>query len=130
VTTAAGCADCSQTLRNGPDVSANANYTYYVCADQDGCTANDYGGTSFATPAWAGYLALANEYEAHQGYPPLGFVNPVLYDIGLSSIYNHIFHDVTSGNNGYPATIGYDLATGWGSPNGYELIIALHRLLH
>ncbi len=130
VTTAAGCADCSQTLRNGPDVSANANYTYYVCADQDGCTANDYGGTSFATPAWAGYLALANEYEAHQGYPPLGFVNPVLYDIGLSSIYNHIFHDITSGNNGYPATIGYDLATGWGSPNGYELIIALHRLLH
>ncbi len=41
---------CSKTLRNGPDVSANANFTFYVCADQTTCTANDYGGTSFAAP--------------------------------------------------------------------------------
>jgi hypothetical protein len=47
-----------QTYRNGPDVSANANFTYYVCADQTTCTANEYGGTSFAAPMWAGYLAL------------------------------------------------------------------------
>src|SRR5208337_2304890 len=44
---------CSTTLRNGPDVSANANFTFYVCADQTTCTANDYGGTSFAAPMWA-----------------------------------------------------------------------------
>ncbi len=40
----------STTLRNGPDVSANANFTFYVCADQTTCTANEYGGTSFAAP--------------------------------------------------------------------------------
>ena len=40
----------STTLRNGPDVSANANFTFYTCADQTACLANEYGGTSFAAP--------------------------------------------------------------------------------
>src|SRR5580692_3297854 len=60
-TAAAGCSSCSKTLRNGPDVSANANFTFYVCADQTTCTANEFGGTSFAAPMWAGYLALVNQ---------------------------------------------------------------------
>ena len=51
----------STMYRNGPDVSANANFTFYVCADQTTCTANEYGGTSFAAPMWAGYLALVIE---------------------------------------------------------------------
>ena len=54
----------STTYRNGPDVSANANFTFYVCADQTTCTANVYGGTSFAAPMWAGYMALVNEQAA------------------------------------------------------------------
>ena len=125
VTAAAGCADCSQTYRNGPDVSANANYTFYVCADQTTCTTNVYGGTSFAAPMWAGYLALANQQAVSNGQPSLGFINPALYTIGLGSSYDTDFHDITGGNNGYPATVGYDLATGWGSPNGSALINAL-----
>lgn len=125
VTTAAGCANCSQTVRNGPDVSANANYTFYVCADQTTCTENDYGGTSFAAPMWAGYLALANQQAAANGQPPIGFINPTLYTIGLGSSYDTDFHDITSGSNGWPATVGFDLATGWGSPNGSGLINAL-----
>jgi kumamolisin len=125
VTAAAGCADCSQTYRNGPDVSANANYTFYVCADQTTCTANVYGGTSFAAPMWAGYLALANQQAVSNGQSTLGFINPTLYTIGLGSSYDSDFHDITSGSNGYPATVGYDLATGWGSPNGSALINAL-----
>ena len=122
---AAGCASCSKTYRNGPDVSANANLTFYVCADQEACTANDYGGTSFATPMWAGYLALANQQEVANGGKPLGFINPTLYTIGSGSNYATDFHDVTSGSNGYSATTGYDLATGWGSPNGAGLINGL-----
>ena len=123
--TAAGCSSCSQTLRNGPDVSANANFTFYVCADQTTCTANEYGGTSFATPMWAGYLALVNQQSVANGNKTLGFINPSLYTIGLSSSYDTDFHDITSGSNGYSATVGYDLATGWGSPNGANLINAL-----
>jgi len=122
---AAGCASCSQTYRNGPDVSANANFTFYVCADQTTCTANEYGGTSFATPMWAGYLALINQQSLANGNKTLGFINPSLYSIGAGSSYDADFHDITSGSNGYSATIGYDLATGWGSPNGSGLINAL-----
>lgn len=123
--TASGCADCSTTYRNGPDVSANANFTYYVCADREPCTANLYGGTSFAAPLWAGYLALVNQQAVAEGKSTLGFINPALYDIGLGASYDADFHDITSGSNGYPATPGYDLATGWGSPNGSALISAL-----
>jgi len=120
-----GCSSCSRTVRNAPDVSANADFTFYVCADQIGCTANRYGGTSFAAPMWAGYLALANQQSVASGNPPMGFINPSLYAIGLGSSYTSDFHDITSGSNGYLATVGYDLATGWGSPTGAALINAL-----
>jgi kumamolisin len=119
---AAGCSSCSKTIRNGPDVAANANYTFYVCADQTSCTANLYGGTSFAAPMWAGYLALANQQAVSNGQSTLGFINPLIYPIGAGSDYGKDFHDVTSGSNGYSATVGYDLVTGWGSPNGSGLI--------
>jgi subtilase family serine protease len=122
---AASCSSCSKTYRNGPDVSANANFTYYVCADQQACTANEYGGTSFAAPLWAGYLALVNEQSVSNGNKTVGFINPSLYTIGAGSSYDSDFHDITSGSNGYSATTGYDLATGWGSPNGAGLIAAL-----
>jgi kumamolisin len=126
VALAAGCSSCSQKYRNGPDVSANANFSFYVCADQTTCTANLYGGTSFAAPMWAGYLALANQQAVSNGSPTLGFINPTLYTIGAGTSYDTDFHDITSGTNGtYSATVGYDLATGLGSPNGANLINAL-----
>jgi subtilase family serine protease len=107
----------STTLRNGPDVSANANFTFYVCADQTTCTANEYGGTSFAAPMWAGYVALANQQLKADGYADLGFINPYLYAFGVSSSYGTDFHDITSGKSGtYSANTGFDLVTGWGSP--------------
>jgi subtilase family serine protease len=116
----------STTLRNGPDVAANANYTYYVCADQSACTANEYGGTSFAAPIWAGYMALVNEQAANNGNGLVGFVNPYIYPIGVGSTYSSNFHDITSGSSGkYSAVAGYDLVTGWGSPNGSGLINSL-----
>jgi kumamolisin len=116
----------STTLRNGPDVSANANFTFYVCANQTTCSANSYGGTSFAAPMWAGYIALANQQAVASGKPLLGYINPALYSLGTGTGYAADFHDVTSGISGsYSATSGYDLVTGWGSPNGTGLINAL-----
>jgi len=120
-----GCSSCSKTIRNAPDVSANANFTFYVCADQTTCTENTYGGTSFAAPMWAGYLALVNQQAVANGNHTLGFINPSLYTIGLGSSYGTDLHDITSGSNGFSATVGYDLATGWGSPNGSGLINSL-----
>lgn len=116
----------STTYRNGPDVSANANFTFYVCGDQRPCTANEIGGTSFAAPMWAGYIALVNQQLVVDGYSTLGFINPYLYSFGVSSSYDTDFHDITSGTSGsYAAVKGYDLVTGWGSPNGLGLIKAL-----
>ncbi|HXN98312.1 MAG TPA: protease pro-enzyme activation domain-containing protein [Candidatus Acidoferrales bacterium] len=116
----------STTLRNGPDVSANANFTFYVCADQTTCTANEFGGTSFAAPMWAGYVALANQQLANNGDATLGFLNPTIYSQNITSSYATDFHDITSGTSGsFSTTTGYDLVTGWGSPNGVGLINAL-----
>jgi kumamolisin len=108
----------STTYRNGPDVSANANFTFYVCADQTTCTANSYGGTSFAAPMWAGYVALVNQQLATNSQPAIGFLNPTIYAQNVTGAYTTDFHDITSGTSGsYSATTGYDLVTGWGSPN-------------
>jgi subtilase family serine protease len=115
----------STTLRNGPDVSANANFTFYTCADQEACLANEYGGTSFAAPMWAAYIALVNQQLVAQGKSTIGFIDPTIYAQNVTSVYDTDFHDITSGKSGsYSAVTGYDLVTGWGSPNA-GLIAAL-----
>jgi subtilase family serine protease len=115
----------STTLRNIPDVAGEANFDFYYCSDQSGC-GGGLGGTSFAAPMWAGYMALVNQQAIANGNPALGFVNPALYNIGVGSSYSTDFHDITSGTNGgFKAVAGYDLVTGWGSPNGANLINAL-----
>jgi subtilase family serine protease len=114
----------STTYRNGPDVSANANFTFYTCADQTTCLANEYGGTSFAAPMWAGFIALVNQQLAINAQSAgtsatfVGFLNPTIYNENLTSTtYATDFHDITSGKSGsYSAVVGYDLVTGWGSP--------------
>jgi subtilase family serine protease len=116
----------SATLRNSPDVAAEANFDFYVCADQQACVSNAYGGTSFAAPMWAGYMALVNQQAAQNGMPSVGFLNPAIYALAASSAsYAKAFHDVTTGSNGFNAVPGFDLATGLGSPNGAGLIAAL-----
>lgn len=115
----------STTLRNGPDVAANANFTFYTCADQTSCLANQYGGTSFAAPMWAAYVALANQQLALNGQPPIGQFNQTIYPQNTGSDYAADFHDISSGTSGsYSAVTGFDLVTGWGSPNS-GLIAAL-----
>lgn len=77
------------------------------------------GGTSEGSPQWAGIIADANQLAGH----PLGFLNLKLYSLGALVGQSQFFHDITNGNNsfngvpGYGATIGWDLASGWGTPN-------------
>jgi kumamolisin len=114
----------STTYRNSPDVAAEANTDNYIC--YDGTCAGGWGGTSFAAPRWAGYLALVNQQSLSMGRGTLGFLNPTLYSIGLGSSYGSNFHDITSGSNGtYSTEKGFDLVTGWGSPNGTGLLHTL-----
>ena len=120
----------STTLRNIPDVACLADVLIWLIAD-DG-SQGSVGGTSAATPLWAGFTALINQQAAANGRPTVGFLNPALYAIGESGDYTAAFHDITTGNNtnsvspdNFFAVPGYDLCTGWGSPAGGNLINAL-----
>ncbi|MGB2603032.1 MAG: protease pro-enzyme activation domain-containing protein [Candidatus Sulfotelmatobacter sp.] len=114
----------SKNYRNIPDVAAEANTNQYSCYD-GGCSGGN-GGTSYAAPQWAGLTAMANQQSIAGGGKALGFLNPAIYDIGVGTSYHKDFHDITSGSNGrYSAVTGYDLVTGWGSPDGPNLIDAL-----
>jgi hypothetical protein len=128
----------STTLRNMPDVASEANTDNFYCAN--GSCQGGIGGTSLSAPTWGGYLALANEQAAENatstGSSPIGFINPTIYTIGQGSSYDDDFHDITSGSDpcdanpscassSYNAVTGYDLVTGWGSPNGQSLLNAL-----
>lgn len=126
----------STNWRNIPDVAAEAEEDQFMVYNNYGATFNanedGWGGTSFAAPQWAGFMALVNQQAAEYGWPSLGFVNPAFYAIGNGANYTNCFHDTTSGNNewnksktSYVAKAGYDLCTGWGSPNGAALINAL-----
>ena len=111
----------SATMRNIPDVALTADVQMYLI--QNNGHAVSVGGTSAAAPLWAGFMALANQQAAANGKPPVGFLNPLLYQIGAGSRLQQDLHDISAGNNkGFNALSGYDLATGWGSPAGQSLI--------
>jgi subtilase family serine protease len=117
----------SATLRNVPDVALTADNVYVIYKNG---TIGDFGGTSCAAPLWAAFTALVNQQAANNGLPPVGFLNPAIYTIGKSAAYTSDFHDITIGNNSnghaqWSAVPGYDLCTGWGTPNGQNLINAL-----
>jgi subtilase family serine protease len=114
----------SRTLRNYPDVSAEANTNQWSC--YDGSCFGGNGGTSYAAPQWAGITAMANQQAVAGGGATLGFLNTAIYRIGVGSSFDTDFHDITSGSNGgYTAVTGYDLVTGWGSPQAANLIDTL-----
>jgi subtilase family serine protease len=114
----------STTLRNIPDVASESNASQYMCGN--GVCRDFGGGTSYAAPLWAGLIAMANQQAVANGDSYIGFLNPTIYGIGTGSSFGSDFHDITSGSNGgYSAVAGYDLVTGWGSPQGVNLINAL-----
>jgi Pro-kumamolisin, activation domain len=79
-------------------------------------------GTSLATPLWAGMTALLNQYMLQNNRPILGFLDPSLYVLGNGGVPYAAFHDVTSGTNGgFSASPGWDPATGWGSPDLWNI---------
>ena len=114
-----GINGASSSYRNAPDVSMEASSDYACSFGSCG----GYVGTSFATPRWAGFLALANQQASQAGNTSIGFINPILYSVGSSGNYGTDFHDITSGSNGsFSAGTNYDLVTGLGSPNGQAMI--------
>ncbi|GCE09704.1 S53 family peptidase [Dictyobacter aurantiacus] len=111
-----------------PDVSADADpytgYSMYCTASTDAYCSGwlTMGGTSAAAPLWAGIAADINQYLAAQSLPGLGNAHTPLYNLYNGTQTYPAFHDVTTGTNlYYPATLNYDLATGIGTPNAWNI---------
>jgi kumamolisin len=95
---------------------ADPNTGYQVRVDGQNMV---IGGTSAVAPLWAGLLALLNQKLPK----PMGFLNPLLYG---SLAGKGVTRDIVSGNNGaFAAGPGWDACTGWGSPQGSNLLAAL-----
>ena len=128
----------ADNARDLPDLSfaASPNHDGYLIVSFGEFGA--VGGTSAATPLFAGMLGLLNQYLGTKGAskPGLGNINPVLYRMAQST--KDVFHDIKTGDInvpcaqgtpgcvngllGYSAGPGYDLATGLGSADGYRLV--------
>lgn len=124
----------SATMRLVPDLSTTADpgtgFVQYftgtgqgVC--QQNCAAgwNSVGGTSIGAPMVSSMVAVAAQ---SCGVPRLGFINPSLYAMASTG-----FNDVTTGSNDlynlgeFSAGVGYDMASGLGSPNGAAFFAGL-----
>ena len=94
------------------------------------------GGTSFEAPTFSALVAIINQARNSTGQ---GVVNSTLYSLAATSAYATAFHDITSGGNqclsgtsycaspgttDYPATTGYDEASGLGSIDFFNLLNA------
>lgn len=116
--------------RGTPDVSYNAAVDggVLVYTSFGGPVWYIVGGTSAGSPQWAAIFAIANQVRAADQMAPIGFANPTLYGLTPAQRASD-FHDITVGNNslagvlsGNTATSGWDLASGWGTPNVTNLV--------
>ena len=128
----------NDTARHVPDISLSAavHDAYYIYFAG---TNGGVGGTSASAPSMAGIVALINQYQVSKGYqkqPGLGNINPQLYRLAQSA--SSSFHDIVDGSNvvpcsqgspdcltgsfGYLAGPAYDMATGLGSVDAYNLV--------
>lgn len=102
------------------------------------------GGTSASSPQTAGLVALANQARAAAGKSPIGNLNQAIYSAGFdksvafkdvvsqtfgpqpsATLHSNQVWDITPGAPlvldavpGHETTTGFDLTTGWGTPNG------------
>jgi kumamolisin len=116
VGSAAGPIASNGSHRGIPDVAGPAaqNMFYFNSATAYGS------GTSFAAPMWAGLVA---EMDAVRGRS-LGFIDNRIYALEAASAgaSSTGLVDITNGANCVtPATVGWDAATGWGSPRADAL---------
>ncbi len=119
--------------RDIPDISMGADGSapgFFVYSQTSGSSSPSLvatGGTSISSPMWAGISRLIAQ---SQGVTRLGNINPRLYELGNLQSASSGLHDITEGNNddngipGFSAGPGYDLVTGWGSPDIALLVAA------
>src|SRR5216684_3392084 len=111
--------------RDVPDVSlSSAGHDGYLIYQEGSLYV--VGGTSAASPSFAGAMALVVQHAAARQ----GNANTVFYSLAAKQRAGgaSVFHDITSGNNsvpgqtGFNAAVGYDQATGLGSVDASVLV--------
>jgi len=139
-----------------PDVAGNAgSFTGYLVSQPPDSPfpIAPVGGTSASAPMWAALMACIRETldSKFNQKIPVFFLNDFLYAVGKSAAFRDIVGGrvftldqrgqlapgefIPIGNNrstqadGYYAAEGFDLCTGWGSPNGVDLLNALQQWL-
>ncbi len=134
----------NDNTRDLPDISFTASWQidpYVICMNRSCKNSTSFGfystgGTSAAAPSFAGIVALLEQKAGGR----LGAINPVLYQLAASqfsqclgvasSTSGCVYNDVVTGTTAtpgapsayYPATPGYDMATGLGSVNVTNLL--------
>ena len=125
--------------RTVADVAFNADPSsgQYVAVITPGSSTvrwSSVGGTSLATPQWAGLMAVANATRALNGKAALGAPHAALYGqiASVPGTYAAAFADIVKGSDGScaacSAKTGYDQVTGLGSPNAASLLSTLSGL--
>jgi subtilase family serine protease len=131
----------SDGARDVPDVSLDASNDHDPYLIISGGAAYGIGGTSASAPAFAGIVAVLNQYLVQnqvQGSSGVGNINPKLYSMAGST--TTVFHPVTTGSNivpcvaatldctngqfGYKTGPGYNMVTGLGSVDAYQFVTA------
>jgi kumamolisin len=105
-----------------PDVAADADPDsgWYIYSEGSW---QEVGGTSAAAPNWAAFTADYDTAASDLSGSAFGYANSFIYSVAESSLYTSVFHEITSGSNGYySAAAGYNEVTGWGSYNGGAFI--------
>jgi hypothetical protein len=127
-----GAYAANTTMRFGPDVAWDANPAtgvpvYDTYDNSTSAPWGQWGGTSIGAPQWSALIAIADQGRSLASLAPLdgrSQVLPVIYNLPGSN-----FHDITGGTTtgtpNYTAAVGYDLATGLGSPVGNVLAASL-----
>jgi len=120
-----------------PDIAAMGNNFLVYMEDSGGWS--PVGGTSAATPTVAGIAAYLNDLSYKKRGKPLGFMNPLLYQMHKEA--PQAFTDVTEGDNkctesecspeckGFEAAPGWDPVTGLGTPVADKMLAYLSQLL-
>lgn len=124
----------NRSNRAFPDVSAMGNnFLIYISGW------SLVGGTSASTPTFAGVAAYLNDLSYKKKGKPLGFLNPLLYQMHEAA--PDAFTDVTVGDNkctedgcfasckGYMASKGWDPVTGLGTPVADKMLAYVEQLL-
>jgi subtilase family serine protease len=133
-------------VRSTPDVSIvgdpNTGVAVYDSLAYQGYSGwQEVGGTSAGAPIWAAFIAITNQGRVAGGQGTLDGVSqtlPILYSLYTNASYDSNYNDVIDagssdpwhwrwgfGISGNQATVGYDTATGLGSPKAATLIDAL-----